>query len=77
MGEMNVFSTRQAPLPTGGAQYLHGMAQSCANGHPFVTEGVFDGGMGAVSALKGAVTGKMVPFVPEGRLHVREGVASA
>ena len=26
-------------------------------GHPFVTEGAFDGGMGAVSVLKGAVTG--------------------
>ena len=45
-------------------------------GHPSVTEGAFDGGMGAVSALKGAVTGKLVPFVPEGRPHVREGAAS-
>ena len=44
--------------------------------HPFVTEGAFDGGMGATSALEGAVTGKVVSFVPEGRLRVREGVTS-
>ena len=56
--------------------YVLGMAQSCAKGHPFVTEGALDGGIGAACALKGAVTGKMVPFVPEGHLHVREGVAS-
>ena len=41
-----------------------------------MTEGAFDGGMGAVSALKGAVKGKMVPFVPEGRLYMQEGVVS-
>ena len=45
--------------------------------HHFVTKGALDGGMSAVSALKGAVTGKMVPFVREGRLNVREGVTSA
>ena len=76
MGEKSVFSTKRVPLPTGGAPYLLGMAQSCAKRAPFRDEGAFDGGMGAVSTLKGAFTGKMVHFVPEGRLHVREGVAS-
>ena len=35
MGEKNVFSTKRAPLPTGGAPYLLGMAQSCAKRAPF------------------------------------------
>ena len=76
MGEKNVFSTKRAPWPTGGAPYPLGMAQSCAKTTPFVTEGAFDGRMSAVSALKGAVTDKIVPFVSKGRLHVREGVTS-
>ena len=76
MGEKNVFRTKWTPLPTGGVPYPLGIAQSCAKRAPFRDRRRFHGGMGAVFALKGAVTGKMVPFMLEGRLHVREGVAS-
>ena len=50
MGENNVFRARMTPLQTEGEPYLPRMVQSYAKRAIFVTEGAFDGGMGAVYA---------------------------